>query len=48
MAPKIGPQSCYHETMSMRRGWGLDGIFFEHDAPGTDSVRHRHCQGRWR
>ena len=36
--------------MSSRRGWGEDGIFFEHDAdvPCRDSERHRHCQGRWR
>jgi integrase len=36
--------------MSARRGWGEDGIFFEHDAdvPCRDSERHRHCQGRWR
>ncbi len=48
MAPKIGPHFCYHEAMSSRRGWGQDGIFFEHDAPCRDSNRHRHCQGRWR
>jgi integrase len=34
--------------MGARRGWGEDGIFFEHDAPCRDSDRHRHCQGRWR
>jgi integrase len=34
--------------MSARRGWGQDGIFFEHDAPCRDSDRHRHCEGRWR
>ena len=34
--------------MSSRRGWGEDGIFFEHDAPCHDSDRHRHCEGRWR
>ena len=36
--------------MSARRGWGEDGIFFEHDpdAPCRDSERHRHCEGRWR
>ena len=48
MAPQIGPHPRYHETMSTRRGWGQDGIFFEHDAPCRDSDRHRHCQGRWR
>jgi len=48
MAPKIGPHSCYHEAMTTRRGWGQDGIFFEHDAPCRDSDRHRHCEGRWR
>jgi integrase len=34
--------------MSARRGWGEDGIFFEHTVPCRDSERHRHCQGRWR
>ena len=34
--------------MSTRRGWGEDGIFFEHAGPCRDSQRHRHCQGRWR
>ena len=34
--------------MSSRRGWGEDGIFFEHDAPCRDGDRHRHCEGRWR
>jgi integrase len=34
--------------MSARRGWGEDGIFFEHDGPCRDSDRHRHCEGRWR
>jgi integrase len=34
--------------MSTRRGWGQDGIFFEHDAACRDNDRHRHCEGRWR
>jgi integrase len=34
--------------MSTRRGWGEDGIFFEHTAACRDPERHRHCQGRWR
>src|SRR5215469_4946307 len=34
--------------MSSRRGWGEDGIFFEHDAPCRDPDRHRQCEGRWR
>jgi len=34
--------------MTTRRGWGQDGIFFEHDGPCRDSDRHRHCEGRWR
>lgn len=36
--------------MSARRGWGEDGIFFEHDPDALcrDSERHRHCEGRWR
>jgi integrase len=48
MDPEIGPHSCYHETMTTRRGWGQDGIFFEHHGPCRDSDRHRHCEGRWR
>jgi len=48
MAPHIGPHFCCHKAMSSRRGWGEDGIFFEHDAPCRDSDRHRHCEGRWR
>jgi integrase len=36
------------DSMSSRRGWGEDGVFFEHDAPCRDSDRHRHCEGRWR
>ena len=34
--------------MAARRGWGEDGIFFEHVAPCRDRQRHRHCHGRWR
>src|SRR5260221_6080907 len=34
--------------MGTRRGWGEDGIFFEHAGPCRDGDRHRHCQGRWR
>ena len=48
MAPKIGPHSCYCRLMNARRGWGEDGVFFEHDAPCGDAERHRHCAGRWR
>jgi integrase len=48
LAPEIGPHPCYHHAMSTRRGWGQDGVFFEHDAPCRDSDRHRHCEGRWR
>ena len=48
MAPKIGPHFWYPEPMSTRRGWGEDGIFFEHTGPCRDSDRHRHCPGRWR
>jgi integrase len=44
----MAPISCYPEAMNSRRGWGEDGIFFEHDAPCRDSDRHRHCGGRWR
>jgi integrase len=50
LAPINGPRIWYHGVMSARRGWGEDGIFFEHDAdvPCRDSERHRHCKGRWR
>ena len=34
--------------MSSRRGWGEDGIFFEHTALCRDPDRHRNCPGRWR
>jgi integrase len=34
--------------MTARRGWGEDGIFFEHTAPCRDAQRHQRCQGRWR
>ena len=34
--------------MSTRRGWGEDGIFFEHTGLCRDGDRHRHCPGRWR
>ena len=34
--------------MTARRGWGEDGIFFEHTTPCRDSQRHQRCQGRWR
>ena len=46
--PQDWPPFCYHTVMSSRRGWGEDGIFFEHDAPCRDPDRHRHCEGRWR
>jgi integrase len=31
-----------------RRNWGDNSIYFQHDGDCTDSVRHRHCPGRWR
>jgi integrase len=34
--------------MSSRRGWGEDGIFFEHTGLCRDEARHRSCPGRWR
>src|SRR5450432_494046 len=34
--------------MSTRRGWGEDGIFFEHTGLCRDTGRHRNCPGRWR
>jgi integrase len=46
----MAPKFAILALMSARRGWGEDGIFFEHDgdAPCRDSERHRHCEGRWR
>ena len=34
--------------MANRRGWGEDGIFFEHREPCRDSEKHNVCRGRWR
>ena len=48
MAPQIGPHRGYSGFMSSRRGWGEDGIFFEHTALCRDGDRHRNCPGRWR
>jgi integrase len=48
MAPNNGPHSRYAGPMSTRRGWGEDGIFFEHTTLCRDHQKHRHCQGRWR
>lgn len=31
-----------------RRGYGEDGIYFDHAADCHDSVHHRSCAGRWR
>jgi integrase len=31
-----------------RRGYGEDGIYFDHQADRRDSVHHRTCAGRWR
>ena len=31
-----------------RRGWGEDGVFFEHTGDCRDTDWHRHCEGRWR
>src|SRR5215469_7800347 len=44
----MAPISASLAPMNARRGWGEDGIFFEHTVPCRDSERHRHCQGRWR
>ena len=46
--PELAPISPIMGTVNSRRGWGEDGIFFEHDAPCSDPDRHRHCDGRWR
>ena len=34
--------------MQDRRSKGDDAIYFEHDGPCKDSMRHRRCRGRWR
>jgi hypothetical protein len=31
-----------------RRGYGEDGIYFDHRADCRDSAHHRTCDGRWR
>jgi hypothetical protein len=31
-----------------RRGYGEDGIYFDHRADCRDSAHHRTCAGRWR
>jgi hypothetical protein len=31
-----------------RRGYGEDGIYFDHRADCRDSAHHRICDGRWR
>src|SRR5215470_9327497 len=31
-----------------RRGYGEDGIYFDHTADCRDSAYHRNCAGRWR
>src|ERR1700730_10871266 len=46
--PRLAPITATLAPMSTRRGWGEDGIFFEHTAPCHDSEKHRHCHGRWR
>ena len=46
--PRMAPIPATLPLMGTRRGWGEDGIFFEHTAPCRDSDKHRHCQGRWR
>ena len=31
-----------------RRGYGEDGIYFDHRGDCRDSAHHRTCAGRWR
>ncbi len=31
-----------------RRGYGEDGIYFDHQADCRDSAHHKTCSGRWR
>jgi hypothetical protein len=31
-----------------RRGFGEDGIFFDHLADCQDKLHHKSCRGRWR
>ena len=33
---------------AQRRGYGEDGIYFDHQADCRDSAHHRTCAGRWR
>ena len=35
-------------AQARRRGFGEDGIYFDHRADCRDSVHHRTCAGRWR
>jgi len=35
-------------TGSSRRGYGEDGIYFDHRGDCRDSAHHRTCVGRWR
>ena len=48
MAPPNGSRAIKLGAMAARRGWGSDGIYFDHAGPCTDPARHRHCPGRWR
>ena len=31
-----------------RRGYGEDGIYFDHQGDCRDSAHHKTCPGRWR
>ena len=33
---------------ALRRGYGEDGIYFDHRADCRDSAHHKTCAGRWR
>jgi integrase len=35
-------------AQARRRGYGEDGIYFDHRADCRDSTHHRSCDGRWR
>jgi len=42
----VGAKS-YSRFMAKRRGYGEDGIYFDHRGDCRDSVHHKACAGRW-
>jgi integrase len=49
MGAKLGAK-CYASGMAdtRRRGYGEDGIYFDHAGECSDSRYHKGCDGRWR